>query len=496
MSSVDAAVQGPPGASSGFGTPAYRGYVLGSLLLVYIFNFIDRSILAILTDPIKHSLGLEDWHMGMVGGLAFAMLYTTLGIPIARISERTSRKWIIIFSLSLWSIMTVFCGMAMGFLSLFIMRICVGIGEAGCTPPAQSLIADYFKPSSRATAVSIYALGVPLGAMIAGLAGGPINDHLHGEAIFNILNGAGMTWLANVVDWKSIEGWRIAFFAVGFPGVVFAGILAFTMKEPPRGYTDPYQAVKPPSANFREVLRILGSKPTFIHVVMGAAVASFVGYGVGHFTPSFLKRVHGLSLTEAAIYYSLVMGIFASIGVFSSGFISDKISKRYPKALSWLPAFGMSVSVPLYVFGFMAPSLWIALPPLCLAALLHYFYLGPMYAIFGGVVDSRMRATSVAIGLFFVNLVGLALGPTVAGLLSTALKGMMLSTSGLDLTLAQCSAQVDLTDAQTAMCATTDAKALQFAIVIFVCGYLWASLHFLLAGRKMQEDMIAMPNEG
>ena len=116
MSSVDTAAHAPPGASSGFGTPAYRGYVLGSLLLVYIFNFIDRSILAILTDPIKHSLGLEDWHMGMVGGLAFAMLYTTLGIPIARISERTSRKWIIIFSLSLWSIMTVFCGLAMGFL--------------------------------------------------------------------------------------------------------------------------------------------------------------------------------------------------------------------------------------------------------------------------------------------------------------------------------------------------------------------------------------------
>jgi MFS family permease len=165
-----------PGYKTGFGTPLYRGYVLSSLLVVYIFNFIDRSIFGILTEPMKLSLKLEDWHMGLLGGLAFAIFYTTLGIPIARIAERRSRMLIIIVSLTLWSLMTVLCGFATSFVTLFIFRLLVGVGEAGCTPPAQSVIADYFKPTSRATAASIYALGVPLGGMFAGLAAGPIND--------------------------------------------------------------------------------------------------------------------------------------------------------------------------------------------------------------------------------------------------------------------------------------------------------------------------------
>lgn len=484
-----------PGATTdlndGYGSKTYRAYVLGSLLLVYIFNFIDRSILAILNDPIKLSLGLEDWQMGMLGGLAFAIFYTSLGIPIARIAETKNRKWIIIFSLTLWSIMTVFCGFAMSFLMLFILRIGVGIGEAGCTPPAQSMIADYFKPSSRATAVSIYALGVPVGAMIAGLAGGPINDYVTGENIAAVMGGMGMGGLADAWNIQALEGWRVAFAAVGLPGVILAIVLMFTMKEPPRGYTDPAALQNQPKAPFKDVVGILLSKPAYIHVVLGAAIASFAGYGIGHFTTAFLRRVHDLSLTEAALYYSLVMGIFASAGVFSSGFISDRISKRHKNALSWLPALGMTVSVPLYVFGFLSDALLIALPPLCAAAFLHYFYLGPMYAVFGGVVDSRMRATSVAIALFAVNLFGLALGPTGAGLLSSTLKGLILSGSELNVDLGMCAAGEGLSAAQSALCVSSDARGLQFAIVIFACAYLWASVHFLLAGRTLQRDMIA-----
>lgn len=483
-----------PGATTdpndGYGTKTYRAYVLGSLLLVYIFNFIDRSILAILNDPIKISLGLEDWQMGMVGGLAFAVFYTSLGIPIARVAETKSRKWIIIISLTIWSLMTVFCGFATSFLMLFVLRLCVGIGEAGCTPPAQSLIADYFKPSSRATAVSIYALGVPVGAMIAGLAGGPINDYVTGENLANMMAGIGMGGLADAWNIQSLEGWRVAFVVVGLPGVLLALVLLLTMKEPPRGYTDPAELKDQPKAPFGDVVKTLMSKPAYINVVLGAAIASFAGYGIGHFTTAFLRRVHDLSLTEAAIYYSLVMGIFASAGVFSSGFISDRISKRHKNALSWLPALGMSVSVPLYVFGFLSDTLLIALPPLCAAAFLHYFYLGPMYAVFGGVVDSRMRATSVAVALFAVNLVGLALGPTVAGALSSILKGLILSGSELNVDVGACAAGEGLNAAQSALCVSADARGLQYAIVIFACVYLWASVHFLLAGRTLQRDMI------
>lgn len=489
MATVSTTAESVTDPNEGFGSKPYRSFVLGSLLLVYIFNFIDRAILAILNDPIKLTLGLQDWHMGLLGGLAFALLYTTLGIPIARVSERVSRKWIILASLVLWSLMTVLCGFATSFVMLFLLRVGVGIGEAGCTPPAQSMIADYFKPSSRATAVSIYALGVPLGAMIAGLAGGPINDYVTGENVYGALQSWGWTWLANAVDWQSLEGWRIAFMAVGIPGVIFAFILALTLKEPPRGYTDPPEAVKTEKAGFGEVIGILAKKPTFLHIVAGAAIASFAGYGIGHFTPAYFIRIHELTLTQAAFYYSLILGICAACGVFFSGYMSDRIVRRHPTALSWLPAVGMGVSVPLYAFGFMQDNLWLTMPPLAAAAFLHYFYLGPMYAVVGGVVDSRMRATSVAVTLFIVNLIGLALGPTLAGMLSSAIKSGMLAANDLDISLRTCSLG-DAGPEIASACASADARALQIAIVIFACLYAWAAFHYLRAGRTLQRDMI------
>ena len=329
--------------------------------------------------------------------------------------------------------------------------------------------------------------------MIAGLAGGPINDYVTGQNVYNLLQDWGLTPLANIIDWQSLEGWRIAFFAVGLPGLFFALILAFTMKEPPRGYTDPPEAVKPKAANFGQVLGILKRKPTFVHVVIGAAIASFAGYGIGHFVPAYFIRIHGLSLTQAALYYSLILGLSGATGVFLSGYLADRLGRRYPKALSFLPVIGMTASVPLYVFGFMQDTLWLTMPPLVVAALLHYFYLGPMYAVLGGVVDSRMRATSVAIGLFFVNLVGLAFGPSMAGITSTFIKSRILGAGDAGLTLEACKSLETLGEAAAAACNQADASGLQYAIVIFACLYLWAALHYLIAGKTLQRDMIALP---
>ncbi|MGH1421146.1 MAG: spinster family MFS transporter [Hyphomonas sp.] len=488
---TDATAQQPESyaGSDGYTTKGYRAYALGTLLIVYIFNFIDRSILAILNDPIKATLGVEDWQMGMLGGLAFALLYSTLGIPIANVAERMSRKVIILCSLCLWSLMTVLCGFATSFIMLFLFRVGVGIGEAGCTPPAQSMIADYFKPQSRATAVSIYALGVPLGAMLAGVLGGPINDYVTGANVHTFLADVGMGGLSDALGIASLEGWRIAFIAVGLPGLLVALVLAFTLKEPPRGYTDPPGTKKAEAEPFRNVLKVLKSKPTYIHVVAGAAIASFAGYGIGHFVPSLFMRGFGLTLTEAALYYSLILGVCGAVGVFSSGYIADLVSKRHPNALSWLPAVGMTASTPLYVFGYMQSSLVWAMPPLMLAAFLHYFYLGPMYAVLGGVVNSRMRATSVAVGLFFVNLIGLALGPTLAGALSSFIKSILLN--GKDLSIQACAAKDALSPEALAICTAANTNGLRFAIAIFACFYLWASLHYLLAGRTLQRDMIA-----
>jgi len=485
----------------GFGTPGYRSYVLGTLLLVYIFNFIDRTIVNILTEPIKLSFGVEDWQMGLLGGPAFAVLYTFLGIPIARGAERFNRVIIIATAVAIWSLFTALCGFAMSFLVLFLFRVGVSIGEAGCTPPAQSLIADYFRPSSRATAVSIYALGVPLGGMFASVFGGQLAG-LQGEDFGAWLGSIGLGGLFSGIDWSTVEGWRIAFVLVGIPGLLVALMVQMTVKEPPRGYTDPAALQGLERAGFGEALKVLMGKPAYWHVVIGAMLASFVGYGVGQFTTSFLIRTHGLSIQTASLLFGIILGVMAAVGVFSSGWLSDKLSRRHPNALSWLPALGMGASVPLYAFGFLTDNLWLAMPPLMIAAMIHYFYLGPMYAVAGGVVDSRMRATSVAITLFVVNLLGYGLGPPIIGILSTWLKTVFLSGEGLGLTIEACKpllalapeAKAALTGDEAtslAACASADARGLQWSIVIFICGYGWAALHYLLAGRTLQRDMVA-----
>jgi len=492
----------PAGAPiTGFGTPGYRAYVLAALLTVYVFNFIDRTIVNILTEPIKLSFGLEDWQMGLLGGPAFAVLYTFLGIPIARAAERYNRVLIIAGAVIIWSLFTALCGFAASFLMLFLFRVGVSIGEAGCTPPAQSLIADYYHPSKRATAVSIYALGVPLGGMFASIFGGQLAG-IDSVAFGAWLASIGLGGLFSGLDWSQVEGWRIAFVVVGVPGLILGFLVWRTITEPPRGYTDPAALQNLERASFGEALRVLLKKPAYRHVVFGAMLASFVGYGVSQFTTSFLIRTHGLTIQEASLLFGIILGVMAAIGVFSSGWLSDRLSKRYPNALSWLPAIGMGASVPLYAFGYIADNLWLAMPALMIAAMIHYFYLGPMYAVSGGVVDSRMRATSVAITLFVVNLLGYGLGPLLIGILSTYLKSVFLSGADLGLTIEACKplialsadARAGLTGVEAtnlAACADADARGLQWSIVIFCCGYGWAALHYLLAGRTLQEDMVA-----
>lgn len=488
-------------ASEGFGTPAYRTYVLIALLVVYIFNFIDRTIINILTEPIKLTFGLEDWQMGLLGGPAFAVLYTFIGIPIARGAERYNRVLIITLAVALWSLFTALCGFAMSFMMLLLFRIGVSIGEAGCTPPAQSLIADYFAPSRRATAVSVYALGVPFGGMLASVFGGQLAG-LEGAQYGAFVNSIGIGSLFGDLDWSQVEGWRVAFVVCGVPGLLLSLIVWRTVKEPPRGYTDPAALQGLEKASFKEALAVLAKKPAYRHIVIGATLASFVGYGVGQFTTSFLLRTHGLTIQEASLLYGVVLGVMAAIGVFSSGWLADRMSKKYPTALSWLPALGMGASVPLYAFGFLMPNLWLAVPALMIAAMIHYFYLGPMYAVSGGVVDSRMRATSVAITLFVVNLLGYGLGPPVIGVLSTVLKDMFLDGQALGLTLESCKPLLSMTAEAKALlagaemeameaCSSAEARGLQWSIVIFSCIYGWAALHYLLAGRTLQRDMVA-----
>ena len=438
-------------AFQGYGTKSYRGYVLGALLIVYTFNFIDRVVIGIIQEPIKQEFGLTDFQLGLLGGPAFAVLYTLFGIPVARFAERHNRMTILAICVGLWSLMTAACGFAVNYATLVAARIGVSIGEAGCTPPANSVISDYFPSDRRASALSIYALGIPIGSMVAAVGGG---------------------WIATEV------GWREAFIWLGVPGVVLAVIVKLTVKEPPRN------APKGEAPTFSAALAALTKKPTFWHVAFGSALASFVGYGVGQYLTSFMIRTHGFSLFEGATLVGVVLGLCAAIGTFSSGFLADRISKRHPNALAWLPALGFLCATPLYLLSFMLPNIWLAMPALMLGAITHYFYLGPMYAVTQGVVTPRMRATAVAVLLFIVNLIGYGMGPPAIGALSDVLAQGQLAAAGLSPEI--CADRIG--DAQ---CASGVEVGLRWAMMIGVCGYLWAGLHFLLSARTLRRDWVA-----
>jgi len=473
---------------TGYGTTSYRKYVLGALLTVYLFNFIDRTIINILTEPIKQTFGVEDWQMGLLGGPAFAVLYTFIGIPIARFSEKNHRVWIIAGSVALWSLMTVLCGFATSFVALFIFRIGVSIGEAGCSPPANSIIADYFIPTKRSTAVSTYALGIPLGSMVAYVFGGYIVGSLDGASLAATFSSWGWLWAVNALDGQNIEGWRIAFVVVGLPGILVAIIFKTSVKEPPRGYTDPPDMQSKEQVSFAEVLKILAKKPSYWHITMGVTIASFVNYGVGQFFVSFLIRTHEMSIFDASIKVAMALSVMAAIGTFLSGFLADRYSERYPKALAWIPMIALLGSTPMFIAGYLLDSLLIAIPILMVAQMLLYTYLCPLYAVPSGVVDSRMRATSVAVTLFIVNLLGYGLGPPLIGLLSTILNSTFLSGIDSSLTLEACRATGLAAAAQTA-CNTANAEGLQWSMIIFKCLYIWAALHFYLGSRTLQRDM-------
>ena len=473
---------------TGYGSHNYRKYVLGILLTVYIFNFIDRTIINILTEPIKESFGVEDWQMGLLGGPAFAILYTFVGIPIARFSEKHHRVWIIAGSIALWSLMTALCGFATSFIALFIFRIGVSIGEAGCSPPANSIIADYFIPKERSTAVSVYALGIPLGGMVAYVFGGFIVGSLDGPSVAALLSSWNWTWAVNALDWQNIEGWRVAFVIVGIPGIIVAMLVKMTIKEPPRGYTDPPEMQSKEHVSFGEVLKILTKKPAYWHVTMGVTIASFVNYGIGQFLVSFLIRTHEMSLFDASVKIAMALAVMASIGTYMSGYLADKYADRFPKALALIPMFALIGVIPMHITGYLVDSLWLAVPLLMVGQMLLYTYLCPLYAVPSGVVDSRMRATAVAVTLFIVNLLGYGLGPPLIGALSTILNSTFLSGFDPALSLEACKATNLAVDAQAA-CDKANADGLQWSMVIFKGLYLWSVFHFYMASRTIQRDM-------
>jgi MFS family permease len=433
---VTAPPDSDPGDSSSDPVPlsaGYTRYALGLLVVVYVFNFIDRSILSILLESIKEEFQVSDTFLGLLSGPAFAILYSVVGLPIARWSDRGSRTTIIALAVLVWSGMTAVTGLAANFTHLMLARVGVGIGEAGCSPPAHSLISDYFPLSRRATALSIYSLGIPIGGGIGFLVGG---------------------WLDEMFDW------RTAFIVVGLPGVLLAAIVKLTLKEPERGgYDDPAQA-KVPQPSVSEVLGLLGRMKSFRHMAIAAALHSFYGYGASAFIAAFFRRSHGMDPGELGTWLATIAFTAGALGTFLGGFLADRFGQNDQRWYMWVPALGTTIYIPFAFLIYLSPDPYVALMISFPASILGGMYLGPTFAMTQTLVPPSMRATAAAILLFVINMIGLALGPQGVGILSDLLVPLF------------------------------EKESLRYALLIVIVGFAsWSILHYVIAARTLREDL-------
>ncbi|MGC2033423.1 MAG: MFS transporter [Steroidobacteraceae bacterium] len=418
----------PPAASLG-----YRSYVLLVLVIVYTFNFIDRQIVGILAVPIKAELHLTDSQLGLMGGLAFALFYTLLGIPIARMADRVSRTSIMTVALALWSLMTAVCGLTHSFGQLFMARVGVGVGEAGGVAPAYSLICDYFPAKERARALSVYSFGIPIGAALGVVLGGYIT---------------------------SLVSWRMAFFIVGLAGLLITPLLKSTVREPERGALDPERVDGAPAPSLFEVIAVLARKASFWGLSLGAASASMMGYGLFFWAPSFLVRSFHLTLLHASLGFGALVLVGGLIGIWFGGALADRYGAKRRAMYAYIPAIAFLATLPFYAAGVLSTTLWISFAVLLVPTALGLAWLGPVLAAVQHLVPGNMRATASALFLFINNLIGIGLGTTLIGVVS------------------------DLTRARFG------SESLRYAILAGTSFYLIAALLLFFAGRKLAKDWV------
>ncbi|MEO6378429.1 MAG: MFS transporter [Caulobacteraceae bacterium] len=378
----------------------YTKYALVLLLCIYVVNFLDRQVVTILAEPIKKELGLADWQIGMMSGFAFAIFYTVLGLPIARLAERKNRPLIIASALTAWSGFTALCGTAQSFTQLCLYRVGVGVGEAGCTPPAHSLITDYTPRAKRASALSFYSMGVPIGSLLGMAMGGIIADQY---------------------------GWRVAFFVAGAPGLVLAAIAAVTLKETRSKLKADVEASAAHRATIGQTMAKLAQKRTFWLLSLASATSAFILYGNAPFLPAFFLRNHPDEVAALAAQFNLksvgfiglVIGVITGVvGALSSiigGWIADRMAARDIRDTMIAPTLAALIGVPssivVVLIGSATGGLWAFVVPACT----FYFWYGPVYSTTQGIVPPHMRATAAAVLLFIINLIGLGVGPLFVG---------------------------------------------------------------------------------
>jgi predicted MFS family arabinose efflux permease len=448
---------------------SYVRYALWMLLIIYTLNFVDRQIIAILGGQIKADLGISDTQFGLLVGIAFAFFYTILGIPIARVAERGNRVKIISVAVIVWSAFTAVCGLAQNFTQLLLARIGVGVGEAGCTPPAHSLISDYVPAEKRASAIAFYSLGVPIGSALGLILGG---------------------WIATQVDW------RTAFLAVGIPGVIVGIVVMTTLKEPRKALAQATaQASLASAPSFAEAISTLASRKSYWWAVGAATTISFLGYGHATFLPQFLGRVHEMKLQDIGLALGVMTFVSGILGTLLGGWAADRAAKADTRAYMTIPAIAFIAGIPFFTYGMFAPTPTLALLALAVPTLLNSVWYGPVYAAVQGVAPPRMRATAVAIMLFLVNMIGLGAGPTLIGLLSDMFAFNYLGALVEGATSFKAYCGKGMVGAGAPECSTASAEGLRLALVASAAVGVFAIFSFWMAQKTIREDLAQTADE-
>jgi MFS family permease len=412
---------------------AYANYVLGVLFLVYVFNFIDRQILAIMIGPIKEELGVSDTAMGFLVGFAFVVFYSVAGIPIARWADRGSRRNVITLGLTVWSAMTAASGLARSFGQLALARVFVGVGEAAGSPPSHSLISDYFPPERRATALALYANGIYVGAGIAFMLGGYIVTHFD---------------------------WRVAFYAVGLTGIPLALLVRYTVRELPHGASES-EPTAPPTVAFGEVIRFLLARRSFVFLVLAACCQSILGYGILNWGAEFLNRVHGMPRAEIGAWFGPIVLVGGCTGVTLGGWIADRLGVADPRWYVRLPAVLALLATPFALGFLLLEDPTRALGCFAVFYAIANMYVGPMLSTTQNLVRPEMRATASAILLFILNMMGLGAGPFLVGLLNDQLHGIY------------------------------GTEAIRYSLLLATLVAAMGSVFFWIAGRTLREDLLS-----
>jgi MFS family permease len=367
----------------------YKYLVLGVLLLVYLINYLDRQLVSLLAEPIKKDLALTDTQLGMVTGLAFAIFYTTFGVPVAWLADRTRRTAIIALACGLWSAFTAACGLARNFLFLALARTGVGVGEAGGVPPSYSILSDYFPPARRGLAMGLYSLGIPLGTLVGGQYGAWATNHY---------------------------GWRTAFYLLAIPGVTLALLLPLLVREPRRGGLDDAPAMQ--SAPLGESIGLFLRSGALVFVTLGCSFSAVVGYSLQSWSPAFLMRVQGATLSDVGSWYAPLIGLSIAAGIAGSGLLGDRFSRSGAHRYPLVPAIAFVLAFPLYLaaleaHGWKASVLLLAIPQG-----LTFMYLAPAVAVIQNLVPAERRTTASALLLFVLNLFAVGCGPLYVGAVS------------------------------------------------------------------------------